>query len=140
MAAMPWLNFNGTTGTFEGKPPAGFTGDLQIKVIARDSSGNEAESMFRFSVGDAPAQQAAPAQVQVPAAAPIPEAQQVPGVPDAQQGAEAEDVVRDRVAEKDRKPLKGRSSLTQQLRDQSPRERLPVAKMKAVPAPVVRAG
>ena len=46
-----WLTFNANSGTFEGTPPAGFTGELQIKVTARDGQGNEVEALFRFNVG-----------------------------------------------------------------------------------------
>jgi hypothetical protein len=96
--------------------------------------------MFRFNVGDTPAQQSAPAPIQLPAAVPVPEVQQLPGSPELQQGAESDDLARERFAEKERKQLKGRVSLTQLLRDQSPRERVPLAKMKVAPTSAVRPG
>ena len=42
-----WLTFNSTTGLFEGALPPGFMGELVIKVIAKDSSGHQAEVTFR---------------------------------------------------------------------------------------------
>jgi len=42
-----WLTFNSSTGLFEGTPPPGFMGELVIKVIAKDSSGRQAEVTFR---------------------------------------------------------------------------------------------
>lgn len=46
--ALPsWLTFNSTTGQFEGTPPPGFRGELVIKVVAKDSSGHQAEVTFR---------------------------------------------------------------------------------------------
>lgn len=48
--ALPgWLTFNSTTGQFEGTPPLGFKGELVLKVIARDSSGHQAEVTFRIN-------------------------------------------------------------------------------------------
>ncbi|HEY0288216.1 MAG TPA: DUF4347 domain-containing protein [Pseudomonas sp.] len=47
-SALPtWLTFNSTTGLFEGTPPPGFKGELAIKVVAKDSSGHQAEVTFR---------------------------------------------------------------------------------------------
>lgn len=49
--ALPtWLTFNSTTGLFEGTPAPGFRGELAIKVVARDSSGHQAEVVFRVKV------------------------------------------------------------------------------------------
>lgn len=46
--ALPtWLTFNSATGLFEGTPPPGFKGELAIKVTAKDSSGHQAEVIFR---------------------------------------------------------------------------------------------
>jgi hypothetical protein len=51
--ALPaWLSFNPSTRTFEGKPPAGLRGELQIKISARDASGNQADAMFRLQIGE----------------------------------------------------------------------------------------
>lgn len=46
-----WVRFNPVTGTFEVEPPANFAGELELKITARDSKGNEASSIFRFHVG-----------------------------------------------------------------------------------------
>jgi hypothetical protein len=46
-----WLVFDRETGSFEGLPPKNFSGELKIKVIARDAQGLQAEAIFRFSVG-----------------------------------------------------------------------------------------
>jgi hypothetical protein len=48
-----WIQFDARSGTFQVNPPAGYTGDMQIKVIATDNEGREASSIFRFSVGEA---------------------------------------------------------------------------------------
>ena len=37
-----WLRFNPVTGTFEGTPPPDFTGELNLRVIARDQNGHSA--------------------------------------------------------------------------------------------------
>jgi hypothetical protein len=51
-AALPsWLSFNAQTGTVEGAPPAGFKGDVVVKVVARDERGNEAVQTLKISVG-----------------------------------------------------------------------------------------
>jgi len=39
------------TGQFAGEVPAGVTGELRIKVIARDMQGREATSLFRVNIG-----------------------------------------------------------------------------------------
>jgi hypothetical protein len=52
-ALPPWVQFDPQSGTFKLDPPPGFTDELQIKVIARDTEGREASSIFRFHVGDA---------------------------------------------------------------------------------------
>jgi hypothetical protein len=42
--ALPsWIRFDPVAGTFSGEPPSGAPSVLRIKVIARDSQGNEAE-------------------------------------------------------------------------------------------------
>ncbi|MDM8351126.1 putative Ig domain-containing protein, partial [Pseudomonas sp. sp1636] len=52
-----WLKFDPETGAFIGKVPADFAGKLSIKVIARDSQGNEAVTELEIDVTEAPAQQ-----------------------------------------------------------------------------------
>lgn len=53
-AALPsWMVFNPRTGTFEGTPPAGFKGEVVVKVIARDNEGREAVQSFKIQVGEA---------------------------------------------------------------------------------------
>ena len=54
-----WLTFDRLTGTFQGIPPKDFLGDLRIKVIARDAQGQQAEAVFRFSIGSQATDQAA---------------------------------------------------------------------------------
>ena len=127
-----WLFFNAVTGVFDGKPPAGFTGELQIKVIARDAGGNEAESIFRFSVGD-----------QGNATERQPERQPQGTRPaDAPEGQSSIDVdaATVKLSRADAKTLHGRASLQLQLRDHSLRTRMPLAKVAAAPAQRARAG
>ncbi|NGZ06843.1 MAG: tandem-95 repeat protein, partial [Magnetococcales bacterium] len=50
-ALPPWLRFNPATGEFSGTPPAGMTGELAIKVVARDGDGREALVVFKVKVG-----------------------------------------------------------------------------------------
>ena len=47
-----WVQFDARSGTFQLNPPAGFNEELQIKVMARDSEGREASSIFKFTVGE----------------------------------------------------------------------------------------
>lgn len=47
-----WLQFDARSGTFQLRPPDGLRGELKIKIIARDSQGNEAISIFRLFVGE----------------------------------------------------------------------------------------
>lgn len=127
-----WLFFNAVTGVFDGKPPAGFTGELQIKVIARDAGGNEAESIFRFSVGD-----------QGNATEQQPERQQQGTRPaDAPEGQSSIDVdaATVKLSRADAKTLHGRASLQRQLHDHSLRSKMPLAKVAAVPAQHATAG
>ena len=46
-----WVQFNGQTGQFTGDVPKGLTGELKIKLIARDLNGREAVALFRLNVG-----------------------------------------------------------------------------------------
>jgi hypothetical protein len=148
-----WLSFNGTTGVFDGTPPQGFIGELQIKVIARDSTGNEVEAMFRFNIGDkreiktvAPSQPAAPAATEQ--AAPVREPVQSQPIQDGplqdpvqvqEAGLEADPESGQQsgpnggsTGEKlAARPLKGRLSLQEQLRDQSQRVRPSIAAARA---------
>ena len=47
-----WVRFDPRSGTFELVAPAGYQGELNIKLVARDSQGREASALFRFNVGD----------------------------------------------------------------------------------------
>ncbi|MCM2330977.1 MAG: VCBS domain-containing protein, partial [Pseudomonas sagittaria] len=49
-----WVVFNPLTGKFEVRAPAGFRGDVAVKVVARDSQGREVSALFRISVGEKP--------------------------------------------------------------------------------------
>ncbi len=46
-----WIQFDANSGTFQFQAPADFVGELHLKVIARDSKGNEVSTVFRFNVG-----------------------------------------------------------------------------------------
>ncbi|WP_347247595.1 DUF4347 domain-containing protein [Zoogloea sp.] len=46
-----WLQFDPRMGLFRGTPPAGFSGEVEIRVIARDQNGNQVEVIFRIRVG-----------------------------------------------------------------------------------------
>ncbi|MDK9723001.1 MAG: putative Ig domain-containing protein [Rhodospirillales bacterium] len=49
-AALPsWLSFDPATGTFQGTPPAGLTGEMVVRVVARDAQGNEAVATVRIN-------------------------------------------------------------------------------------------
>ncbi|RAU20271.1 hypothetical protein CU669_19385 [Paramagnetospirillum kuznetsovii] len=45
-----WLSFNPTTGRFEGTPPPGQTGAIDIRVSAKDAAGAEAVQVFKMEV------------------------------------------------------------------------------------------
>jgi len=47
-----WLKFEGLRGQFTGVPPEGFTGSLEIEVVARDSNGREARALFVLLMED----------------------------------------------------------------------------------------
>ena len=47
-----WLRFDGKAGTLVGDPPAGWDRDINVRLVARDSHGREATTMFRIKVGD----------------------------------------------------------------------------------------
>jgi hypothetical protein len=47
-----WARFDARSGKFEFAAPAGFSGELRIKLTARDAQGREAATLFRFHVGD----------------------------------------------------------------------------------------
>jgi VCBS repeat-containing protein len=47
-----WVRFDPQSGKFEFQAPAGYHGDLTVKVVARDTQGREATLLFRFTVGD----------------------------------------------------------------------------------------
>jgi hypothetical protein len=46
-----WLTFNPLQGTFQAIPPAGFRGQIEIAVTARDPEGREVTAIFKFNVG-----------------------------------------------------------------------------------------
>ncbi len=49
-SALPaWLKFDASTGTFSGTAPRSVSGDLQIKVLARDDIGRQAETIVRVA-------------------------------------------------------------------------------------------
>ncbi len=55
--ALPgWLLFNPRTGTFVGQAPPGTSGDLTVRVVARDQSGREAVAVIRITVSGGVAQ------------------------------------------------------------------------------------
>jgi hypothetical protein len=71
----PWLTFNPQQGTFQAIPPAGFQGQIEIAVTARDPEGREVTVIFKFNVGQgvvapASAEQATPVAPQAPAPVP----------------------------------------------------------------------
>jgi hypothetical protein len=45
-----WLHFDPSTGSFQGTPPPGFQGEVNIVVTARDSQGHEASTTFKLKV------------------------------------------------------------------------------------------
>jgi large repetitive protein len=47
-----WVLFDAQSGKFNISPPEGFKGELKIKLIARDTQGREASTLFRFHVGE----------------------------------------------------------------------------------------
>jgi hypothetical protein len=49
-----WVSFDPQAGNFEVKPPEGFKGKLELKVVARDNEGREATVIFRVFVGEQP--------------------------------------------------------------------------------------
>jgi len=48
-----WIQFNPERGVFSGTPPAGFEGDISIRLTARDSEGRQVVTTFRIKVGEA---------------------------------------------------------------------------------------
>ena len=46
-----WVSFDPQTGRFDVRPPTGFSGEIVIRVIARDQSGHEATQTFKLDVG-----------------------------------------------------------------------------------------
>jgi uncharacterized delta-60 repeat protein len=46
-----WASFDPRSGRFVVRPPAGFTGEVSIRVTAHDAQGHEAVTYFRFHVG-----------------------------------------------------------------------------------------
>jgi hypothetical protein len=64
----PWLTFNPLEGTFQAIPPAGFQGQIEIAVTARDPEGREVTAIFKFNIGQGAAAPASSGQT--PAATP----------------------------------------------------------------------
>ncbi len=46
-----WVQFDASSGKFTFQAPAGYVGELKIKVTARDSQGGEVSTLFRFNIG-----------------------------------------------------------------------------------------
>lgn len=46
-----WVSFDARTGTFTVQAPAGYVGDLEVEVSARDDKGNEVKTKFKLTVG-----------------------------------------------------------------------------------------
>lgn len=46
-----WVSFEARTGTFTVQAPAGYVGDLEVEVSARDDKGNEVKTKFKLTVG-----------------------------------------------------------------------------------------
>jgi len=44
-----WLSFDPATGAFSGTPPDNLSGELQVKVVARDDAGRQVETVVRMS-------------------------------------------------------------------------------------------
>lgn len=53
-----WLSFDPATGTFTGTPPEGTAPTIEIKLIARDTEGNEVDATFTLRINP-PEEQAA---------------------------------------------------------------------------------
>lgn len=47
-----WVQFDASSGKFEFAAPTDYQGELKIKVTARDSKGNEVNTLFRFNIGE----------------------------------------------------------------------------------------
>ena len=47
----PWLQFNGGIGQFQGVPPAGVSGALDLEISAKDADGREASLTFKLQLG-----------------------------------------------------------------------------------------
>lgn len=45
-----WIQFDARTGTFTVTPPAGFAGELELRVTARDQDGREASTVVKIKV------------------------------------------------------------------------------------------
>lgn len=46
-----WMAFDPASGTFTVEPPPGVEGTVEVRVIARDSEGREAVTIFKIKVG-----------------------------------------------------------------------------------------
>jgi hypothetical protein len=45
-----WLKFDARNGTLTGRPPAGFNGNLDVEISARDTEGHRATSVIHIDV------------------------------------------------------------------------------------------
>ena len=45
-----WMDFDPTSGTFSGRPPASAAGEVEVKVTARDDQGREVSTNFKLQV------------------------------------------------------------------------------------------
>ena len=61
-----WLSFDSKSGTLTGTPPAGMSGEVQIRVIARDDQGREAIAVVRIGGEGQRTQPAQSGQQQAP--------------------------------------------------------------------------
>ncbi|MCZ8292037.1 MAG: DUF4347 domain-containing protein [Hylemonella sp.] len=50
-----WIQLGRRTGIFSYQAPAGFQGELEIELMARDTEGREATTLFKLAIGEAPA-------------------------------------------------------------------------------------
>jgi hypothetical protein len=55
-SALPsWIRFNPSTGQFDMTPPPGFRGVVEVRIVARDQIGKQAQTTMKIAVGaDAP--------------------------------------------------------------------------------------
>ena len=79
-----WMDFDPTSGTFSGRPPANAKGVIEVRVTARDDQGREVSSNFRMQIegrAQADKRAAAPAAEALGEYFPVDEAVQAEGKP-----------------------------------------------------------